>query len=318
MGSSALVADPFLWALLTALAFGLAAGQGLRAFLPLPMGGAAFLQKRSARVARSIAVLALSCLDFACLLIFADKASLASELSSGAAVPLLPWACAAAILGLLAGFRPFVLGLPLLGLSLLALGFLSLCLQGWLPNRASEGGSFAVAHLLPYSVASTGFRGQLELPERDSVPVAQDLSLSTTSVSLRVESLALAGPLRFAASIVSLGKVPSGVISPRPSDPSTADAEAGPRFSSVLRYYRVVGIVSPDGRSSLVFSRPRHAALLDAVIGLGLGPDPSASALFGLASRSARSSSPVQLFALEPVDFFLSADGSELEARPEN
>ena len=261
MGSSALVADPFLWALLAALLGGLSAGQALRALLPLGGERESLLRKRPARLSRSVALLAIALLAASALLIFADKASLASAL---AAATLIPWACAVAILGLLAGFRPLVLGFPLLGLSLFALGFFALCLQGWLPFRAATGESFEMAHLLPYSVGPSGFRGQLELPERDSVPIAQDLALSTDAVCLRVESLAFAGPLRLAASIVSPGEA-----SPGYSDPSASHDRALVAFSPVLRFYRVVGIASPDGRASLSFSRPRHAAFLDAFLGLG-------------------------------------------------
>jgi hypothetical protein len=322
MGSSALGADPFLWALLAALSGGLAAGQALRAFLPLGGEREPMLRKRPSRVSRAIALLAIALLAISALLIFADKTSLASELGagfrvgvlSGGAVSLLPWACAVAALGLFAGFRPLALGLPLLGLSLLAEGFLSLCLQGWLPFRANASESFEIAHLLPYSVEPSGFSGQLELPERDSVPIAQDLALATTEVCLRVDCLTFAGPFRLAASIVSPGGVSQGGVSSA-ADTSVSGAVA--TFSPVLRFYRVVGMASPDGRASLAFAKPRYAALLDAFLGLGSGASGSASALFGLASRSVRSSAIARLIVLEPVTFFLVADGSELRLRPE-
>ena len=305
MGSSALGADPFLWALLAALSVGLAAGQSLRAFLPLDGERELMFCKRPSRVSRAIALLAVALLAVSALLIFADKASLKSELATAV---LIPWACVAAAIGLLAGSRPLALGLPLLGLSLLALGFLAFCLQGWLPFRAAASEGFEVAHLLPYSADPSGFRGQLELPERDSVPVAQDLALSTNAVCLRVECLAFSGPLRLAASIVALGEAPPGEV-PR-GDPLSPGKGAIVAFSPVLRFYRVVGIASPDGRASLSFAKPRHAVFLDAVLGLGAAR--SASTFFGLAVRSARSSPPARLLALEPVTFFLAANGSQV------
>jgi hypothetical protein len=303
MGSSALVADPFLWALLAALSVGLAAGQALRAFLPLGGEREPMLRKRPARLSCSIALFAVALLAVAALLIFADKASLASAI---AAATLIPWACATVAVGFLAGLRPFVFGLPLLGLSLSALGFLAFCLQGWLPFRAAASESFEVARLLPYSADPSGFNGQLELRERDSVPVVQDLALSTNAVCLRAECLAFSGPLRLAASIVAPGGAPPA------ADPLTPGDGAIAAFSPVLRFYRIVGIASPDGRASLSFARPRHAALLDAFLGLGPGASRPASALFGFVTRSARSSAPSQLIALGPVAFFLASDGSEL------
>lgn len=308
MGSSALGADPFLWALLAALSGGLAAGQALRAFLPLGGEQEPLLRKRPARLSRSIALFAVALLAVSALLIFADKTSLASEFTTAA---LIPWPCVAAALGFLAGLRPLALGLPILGLSLLALGFLALCLQGWLPFRAAVSESFEVAHLLPYSADPAGFRGQLELPERDSVPVAQDLALSTNAVCLRVECLAFSGPLRLAASIVAPGGSSLGEALPS-ADPFALGESAIAAFSPVLRLYRVVGIASPDGRASLSFARPQHAAFLDAVLGLGVDAARPTSTFFGLAVRSARSSAPAHLLALEPVTFFLTADGSKI------
>jgi hypothetical protein len=133
--------------------------------------------------------------------------------------------------------------------------------------------------------------------------VAQDLALSTDAVCLRVECLAFSGPLRLAASIVASGEAPPG------DPPAPADGPIA-AFSPVRRFYRVVGMTSSDGRASLSFAKPRYAAFLDAVLGADAARP--ASALFGLAVRSTRSSAPAHLLALEPVTFFLAADGSKI------
>jgi hypothetical protein len=297
MGSSSLAslaasssADPYLWSALAAIAAGLAAGQAVRALVPTVWGRAGFERKRSARGARAIALLALALLAAAALLVLADKTSLAAALPSG----LVPWACVLFGLGLVAGFRPFAAGLPLLAVAVCLVFSLGLCLEGWLPVRPSNDGGFEVARLLPYQTGPSGFRGQLELPERDSVPVAQDLSLSTNALKLRVETLAFAGPLRLLSSLA----FPRG-------------ASAG--YSPTLRLYRVVGAASADGSSSLDFSRPPRASWLD--LFLGLGSRDSRTALFGLASRRSLASPPAALVALESVSFALSADASTLALR---
>lgn len=323
-------ADPFLWASLAALCLGLAAGQAGRALLPLRLGREGFFDKRPARASRAIFFLGLSLLFGAALLVFADKAALASDMaagfvlvaeSSGASL-FLPWLCLVVLLSCLAGLRPLALGLPLLGISLLLPLLLGLALAGWLPLRpgpaiARPTDSFPVARLLPYEVGERSFRGQLELPERDSVPVVQDVALSANAAALSVDSLAFSGPLRLAALLAS----PAARSSLRLA--SSSDADASPNatgasaFSPVLRLYRVAGLSSPDGASSLSFREPGGTALLALLL-----PSPSGSgtrsALLGLASRSRATSRASALVALEPVSFSLSADGSTLSFSPEH
>jgi hypothetical protein len=309
-----MVSDPYLWAFAACLLASLGSGQALRALASIRDAGLAAARRRQGRVARALALLSLAILSVAGLLVFADKAAALSALSSATPYWFAGFVC---LCGLFAGFRPWALGLPLAGLVGLAVLLLSLALEGWLPLRpsaAAQSDGMEIARLLPYEVGADSFRGQLELPERDSVPVAQDLGLASSSVSLRVECLELGGPLRLAAELAA-------VLSPE----SRAGAKAGPAaFAPAARFYRVVGLAAPSaGRSSpapsLDFAKPARIALLDSVLALpasgGLepgAPPASSSFLFGLASRTRRSSPAAQLLALEPVLFLLSADGGTL------
>jgi hypothetical protein len=310
MGSEALAvyataniwADPYFWTTLVAVFFGFASGQALRVFIRLKENRVVARRRRSRRIARAIAFLSIGILAFAALLVLADKAALVGGIARFLAIP--SWVAFVAVVGMAAGFRPFVLGTPLAALALSVLGLVGLCLDGWLPLRAA-GSSFEIARLLPYEVGPNGFSGHFELPERDSVPVAQELGLPSNSVSLRVESLELAGPLRLA---VGLLKVVSAGERVRSSDASAS-------FSTVARFYRIVGLASPGG--DMRFASPRHIALLDTLLSLppngGLEPGAMVrSTLFGLATRFRRTSGAERLVTLEPVSFGISADGSAL------
>jgi hypothetical protein len=289
-------ADPCLWVGLAAVFAGLACGQALRAFVRIRESPSLAAQRRARRLARAIALFSLVILSMVGLLVVADKAAI---LEPGGGIPriLLYWAAGLAFISLLAGFRPLVLGLPLASLCLAAFGLLFLCLEGWLPLRSSNGPA-EVARLLPYQVGQGSFRGQLEMPERDSVPVVQDLGLASASVGLRVESLSFTGPLRLAANFAAMGM----------------GRALGPSFLPSSDFHRVVGLSSTGGE--LRFDSPRHATLLDRIIPLpaGGGPAPgsapeSASILFGAAKRTRCTSEAVTLVTLEPVLFSIGADG---------
>jgi hypothetical protein len=294
-------ADPFLWAVAAALLAGIAAGQELGAVAAPVQGRIKAQRRRSRRIARAIAYLSLGILASTALFVFADKAALA-EAWAGV---LLPCSAIALVVGLCSGFRPLVLGLPLAILFLAALFILGLGLEGWLPLRPGSGEASApeIARLLPFDVGSGSFRGQLELPERDSAPVAREVGLASTSVGIRVESLELRGPLRLAISIV------------RPTARSAAAAD-----STRLRFYRVIGIAAPGSATiATAFAAPRSIGILDLLLplpaGEGLEPTVSREGIFGLALRRRLSSPPVDLVLLQPVSFRLRADGSALIAK---
>jgi hypothetical protein len=279
-----LLAEPFLWACLGAFLAGAAATQALGAWRAP--------SRRGARLSRSALLLGLALLCLTGLLVLAGAPRARAALGSG----LVPCSAVALALGALSGARPLALGLPLLVLAAVPLVLLRLGLEGWLPLRppAGEGArAVEIARLLPYEVDATRARVQLELIERDSVPVAQDLVLGAAAVSLRLESLALAGPLRLAAVLVL----------PERRKPAYGEGEDGP-----ARFYRVVGLGGMD------FARPRYATLLDALLPPPAEGAEGSSALFGLARRDARSSPAAPLSALRPLAFSLSADGAAVEA----
>jgi hypothetical protein len=276
--ASELWADPYLWTTTASLLAGLSIGQGL---------GALVRRRRSRRLARCIAYLSLAILALAGLLVLSDKAALALAPSR----LLFPWSAAIACLGLLAGRFPLAAGTPVALLALAALFLLRLSLAGWLPLR--PGAPLPVATLLPYEVGPASFRGQLELLERDSIPIAQELSLGSSSVALSAELLELEGPLGFCA----------GLVSPRTS------------ASGTRRFYRVVGLAAPGGMGRS-FPSPAYLRFLDLALPLGpseglepSGPSVSRSALFGLAKRSRGTSQAASLVALERLTFNLSEDG---------
>ncbi len=285
-------ASPYLWATAASAFAGLAAGQASRAFLVIREGATRAARRRSARIARAIAFLSLGILALAGLLVLSDLAAPRTG--------LLPFAALAFAIALLAGLRPLALGAPL-GLTCAAvLCGLGLALSGWLSlGEATEGSPHEVASLLPYEVGPSSFRGHLELPERDSVPVAQELGLGAAELALSVECLSLAGPLAF------LGDL--------------ALAFTKPSVAGTLRLYRVVGISAPGG-PSLSFPVPAYIRLLDLVLPLspGAGSEPggsaaSSSGLFGLASRFRLTSPPAHLVALEPVSYSLRVVGGEVK-----
>ena len=307
--ASSLVADPYLWAGGSAFFAGLALGQGARAlFGPSARflfgsrkAGSSLL--RSRRIARATAYLSLAILAAAGLFVLADKAGLGA--AWGAERPaLLAWAALALVGGGLAGFGPLVLGLPLAILAGLAFGLLRLGLEGWIPLRSAGSGRVEVARLFPYEVGPAFFRGQLELPERDSVPVAQELSLGSASAAPRLEGLELRGPLRLAA-LMALPKARSA---------STASAID-------LAFYRVVGLAAP-GAKDLIFPGPRHAGILDALLplpeggGLASSGAPAEAAFpLGLVSRTRRTSAAASLVALETLAFELDAGDFSIALR---
>jgi hypothetical protein len=221
-------ADPFLWAALASLFLGLALGQGLRALVGIGRGGVKARRLRSRRIARAIACVSLGILALTALFVFADKAALAEAASAAQALTLLAWASLALVFGFCIGFRPLVLGLPFALVLFAALGSLRLALEGWLPLHASASAG-EIARLLPFEATGASFRGQLELPERDSVPVAQEVSLASGSVSLRAEIVELRGPLRSAYRLARLK--------------ARAAASTGDQTNE--RFYRVVGIAAP-------------------------------------------------------------------------
>jgi len=299
-------ADPFLWAALAALFVGLAAGLVLRALRRSRRRGDADRRRRSARFARAIAYLSLGILALAALFVLADKDGLSAIRKEGSPV-LLAWCALILLLGVCAGRNPLAFGLPIACLALAALGFLRLTIEGWLPIRPSSASSLVIARLLPYEVGTAAFRGQLELPERDSVPVVQELGLASNSVGLRVECLELKEPFRLAACLVS---------------PKARAASAD--YSETLMLYRVVGLALPgDSHSGLDFKGPSHLRFLDALIPLSpaLGFEPGSPPaqgrrFFGLAERTRRTSPCGTLAALEPLSFALSLPALTVELRP--
>jgi len=264
--------DPYLWAALAALLAGLALGQALR-WLASPRGPGKAGRRRAGRSARALAFLALALLPATGLLVFPPKAALLE--------PLLPWSALAAFaLGVLAGTWPRAAGAPIASLCLAAFLLLRSGLGGWIAFR----GPREVATLLPYELAKGGkpsFRGDLELAERDSVPVAQEVSLDSGAAALAVESLEFEGPIGLAAYLAREGR----------------------------SFYRVVALVGESG-SRLDF--PPASALLDRLAaldaGAGLspgGPPDSAEALRGMLSRRRSTSDLARLELLEPARFML-------------
>ena len=282
--------DPYLWSALAALFLGLALGQALRwASRFLGRGSA----RGPARSARALAFAALALLPAAALLVYPPKASLSDP-------RLGYWAASVLAAGALSGFWPRAAGLPLAAALAAALAFLGSGLSGWV----GFGGPGPLASLLPYEVlrpedgalgdAASGargsFRGELELAERDSVPIAQSVAMAAAEVAVAVESIELGGPLRLAAAIAGRG--------------------------SGGRFYRVVGLVAPGAEPALF---PGASPLLDPVAPIApeLGFEPGApaeeaEALLGLFARRRVSSPAARLVALEPARFSLDGGMSPL------
>ena len=282
--------DPYLWALLAALLAGLALGQAARWAATL-LGASRTSSRnapnrrarRAARSARAVALAALAVLAATALLVFPDKAGLSD--------PLLRLSAAAALgLGLVGGTFPLAAGLPLAALALGAFLFLRSGLGGWIPF----GGPGPLGSLLPYELkagpAGEGsFRGELELAERDSVPVAQEVGLASDGAALAVESLELKGPVGLAATLARGGR----------------------------SFYRVVGLV---GRPSAAGQGPRllfagASPLLASLASLGAdeGMEPGAAPavrgeLLGLVLRRRATSAAAPIVVLEPIRFSLDAD----------
>jgi len=301
--ASSLAADPFAWAFIAALFSGIAAGQCLRAFAAAGRGRGDALRLRSRRIARAIAYLSLAILAAAALFVLADKGALASAWASPAI--LLGWAALVLAFGLCAGTRPLLLGLPLAVIAGAALVLVRLSLEGWLPLRSAAAPKVEIARLLPYEVGASSFRGQLELPERDSVPVAQEVGFAASSAALRVEGIELKEPLRLAACIVL---------------PGARGAAAA--YTTTLSLYRVVGLAAP-GVTGNAFATPRWVGLLDAALPLRAGeglesglPPARARALFGLAERTRRTSAAAPLVALDALVFDLDAKDFSITSSP--
>lgn len=285
--------DPYLWSALAALLLGLALGQALRwasTFTRRARATGKGRKSRGGRSARALALLGLAFLPATAMLVFPDKASL---LDPG----LLAWAGIALAIGALAGFWPRAAGLGLAAALIGALVAVDAGLSGWIDFR----GPSRIASILPYELVAgepgaggrgASFRGELELVERDSVPVAQAVAMGSSEVAVAVESLELRGPLALAAALVGRG-------------------EGG-------RFYRVVGLVAP-GAQPLHF--PEASALLSSIAAIapGEGLEPGApalrsEALLGLFVRRRGASESARLIPLEPARFALDEG---MEARVE-
>ncbi len=295
--------DPYAWATAAALFSGLAAGQAIRCLFPSRASLARTRRAGSRRVARVLILLSLGILALAGLLVLSDKAALAQSMGNAALGAgdgggvvagrgaLLPWAAFVAVAALASGLLPLAAGLPAAAVCLAVLCFLRLALAGWLPlSPAPTDRDHKIAYFLPYEVGPSLSRGHFEMPGRDSIPVVRELSLRSDAMALSAESLDLAGPLAFLASLAA---------SPEAEGPGT------------LRLYRVVGVSAPGGFSE-AFPAPDYAILLDEFLslpsGAGLAPGAapvSRSTAFGLARRSRATSAAAGLIALEPVIFGL-------------
>jgi hypothetical protein len=294
----AAIRDPYLWSALAAAFLGLALGQAIRWLISYPRFAAHRAgradSKRAHRSARALVFFSRAMLAAAALLVFPQKASL----FEGA---LRPWAASLLVLGTLAGVWPRAAGLPVAVLLAAAVLALDLGLSGWLVFH----GPGPVATLLPFELtvpAGTGsdgaaprgasFRGELELAERDSVPVVQKVEMGTSEAALAVESLEFRGPAGFVASLLRSGR----------------------------RFYRLVGLVGPD-LPPLRF--PPASGLLGRLAALGPdagfaagAPPVEREALFGSFIRRRSSSASVTLVALEPVRYALDENmGSIVESR---
>ncbi|HUX37553.1 MAG TPA: hypothetical protein VMV44_06575 [Rectinemataceae bacterium] len=231
-----MVADPWLWLLPGAFFLGAGAGLAFRAV----MGKSRRRGKRSARLSTlAMSYLAIAVLAGVGLLVFPDKGSLGDPL-------LLPSGLVVCCLGLLAALLPRALGIPMLVLAGMAVGYAALCLEGWLPIE----GARRIATLTPFAVTSSGWQGELMVEEKDTVPIIQHLAGPGGDSSLVVERLELAGPLAL------LG-----------------GAER----------YRIVGIAATRGgsTSSLVQRLAPASRLLDLVLPLGESLDAEAAIPFG-------------------------------------
>jgi hypothetical protein len=303
-GVVGLWSDPFLWSLASALFLGLAAGQVVRALRRSRRRADDDRRRRSARFARAIAYLSLGILALAGLFVLADKTGL-NEAWNAERTVLLASCAAIFVLGACAGRCPLALGLPVAGLLAAAFCLLGLAVAGWLPLRSDSGSeAFVVARLLPYKVEPNSFSGQLELPERDSVPVVQDIGLASSSVGLRVECLELREPLRLVACLVS----------PKARASSAA-------WSGSLKLYRVAGVAAKGGLS-LDFRGPAHLGLLDAALPMsadeGLEPlsaPARTEALFGLALRVRSTGESLRLVPLQPIFFEISRSDFSVRTR---
>jgi hypothetical protein len=274
--------DPYLWAALAAIFAGLAAGQALRnAFA---RGRADKRKRRAGRWARVSALAAIAVLSATGLLVLPAKSSLLEQ--------ALPWTAAAALaLGFLAGRWPLAAGIPEAALALGAILLVRTALAGWVPFR----GAGPVASLLPFERSDTAsgrasYRAELELAERDSIPVAQEVLIDSAAAGLVAESLVLSGPAGLAAKLTR----------------------------GASRFYRVVAIAVSDGLGPR-FSAP--PGIFDRIAALGPedGLEPGApaaerAALRDLFIRRRATTTLAPLFVLEPVRFGLDAAMAPLVA----
>jgi len=302
LAAAGIFADPYFWTSAAALFLGLAAGQGIKA-----CGGGSGRGRRGRRIARALCFLSLAILGLAGFLVLADGAAFfRTGLFGGQAPALLAWAALIAALSCLAGLRPLAAGLPIAVLGLAVFVFSRLALEGWAPLRPLGGAPARIASFLPYGIAPSAVRGHLELFNRDSAPIAQDLALDGSGISLSVECLFFAGPLGFLAELAT----------PQESPPPTSPT---PRVDP-RRFFRVVGVNSPGGGTQS-FATPAHVALIDTLLPLPAGAGTHAegasrSALFGLARRSRQSSEAAALVALEPLIFTLDDAGKIVALAP--
>ncbi|MDA8408822.1 MAG: hypothetical protein M0001_00360 [Treponema sp.] len=193
------------------------------------------------------------------LLIFPDKASLGDRL-------LLPSGLVATALGLASGLLPRTFGVGFLVALAAICAYAALCLEGWLPLKAVQ----RVATLTPFIVASSGSHGELQVDERDTVPLVQRVDILGTNAGLIVERLHLGGPLSV------FGR----------------------------EHYRVAGIAVARGAVlSIETSFAPHVDPIDASLPLAQGPSAERSLLF--ASRWREASAPMPLVAFRTLSFIL-------------
>jgi hypothetical protein len=308
--AAGLWAEPYLWASIFALFLGLAGGFAARAFLPprrgRPRAGTkrrASLQasalslrgRRSGRIAASIAWLSLAILALAAFLVLPGRPRIEALLKGGEAGAFYCWLSALALVALLGGFRPLLLGLPLAALLGAAFSLLGLGLSGWLPLRSSS--PVEIARLLAYEIGPASIKGQLEMAERDSAPIVQDVRLASATCALQAESLSLDGPLGFLAELS---------LKLRGSRNGDGTRESGADMFR-LTLYRVLALAAP-GAADLTMASPAHEALVDALVPPLQGGE-EASGAFGLAARRRSTSPAVAPRLLEPLVFGLGPRG---------
>jgi hypothetical protein len=143
---------------------------------------------------------------------------------SGLGLPVIRWyALAGLLIGLSGGLAPRLVGIPVLTLAILAVVLGSSELAAW---HAWQNG-LEIMELKIYAADEGSSLCGLSLPDRNAVPVLQNIRLAPGPLVLEVDALAVDGPLAFFLGsrhyrLVSLG------IDEVPADGSVAtDAHAG-------------------------------------------------------------------------------------------